>query len=199
MHRSIRSLPSTRLTLCLVPFAAALFMTQAPTPVSAQGTDRARPTSGPIIKSGGPAYAVPSPTFEVSADTEFRVVFEVVEGSQRPERAAPGFGSMARFLNMHGAAGVPVERLHVAAVVHGTAGKALLSDDAYREEFGTANPNAAMIRELTEAGARIVLCGQTAAARGIDTDRLLPGVQVSLSAMTALFVLQEEGYRVNLW
>ena len=53
--------------------------------------------------------------------------------------------------------------------------------------------------ELTAAGVQIVLCGQTAAARGIDRGRLQPGVKVALSAMTALFVFQEQGYRINLW
>jgi intracellular sulfur oxidation DsrE/DsrF family protein len=61
------------------------------------------------------------------------------------------------------------------------------------------NPNAELIRELTAAGVPVVLCGQTAASRGIPTDGLIDGVQVALSAMTAFLVLQEDGYRVNPW
>jgi intracellular sulfur oxidation DsrE/DsrF family protein len=56
-----------------------------------------------------------------------------------------------------------------------------------------------LIRELTAAGVPVVLCGQTAASRGIPTDGLIDGVQVALSAMTAFLVLQEDGYRVNPW
>lgn len=158
-----------------------------------------RPQPGPVIESAGPVYDVPDPTFATPTDLTYRVVFEVANGASEPDRQNQQLGTIARFLNMHAQAGVPAAQIRVAAVVHGTAGKELLLDQAYREEFGTANPNTALIRELIAAGAQIVLCGQTAAARGIDRDRLQPGVKVSLSAMTALFVLQERGYRVNLW
>ena len=107
--------------------------------------------------------------------------------------------TVARYLNMHAQAGLPRDQVLAAAVVHGTAGKSMLANDAYREEFGVDNPNAQLIQELIDAGVEVVLCGQTAGARGIDRERLLPGVTVSLSAMTALFAFQERGYRVNLW
>jgi intracellular sulfur oxidation DsrE/DsrF family protein len=54
-----------------------------------------------------------------------------------------------------------------------------------------------LIRELHAVGVQIILCGQTAAARDLPRDRLLPEVDVALSAMTALLVLQERGYHVN--
>ena len=62
----------------------------------------------------------------------------------------------------------------------------MLDDDAYRERHGVENPNSELIRELVASGAQVILCGQTAAGRGIPTDRLADGVQLSLSAMTAL-------------
>ncbi|MEE2877945.1 MAG: DsrE family protein, partial [Pseudomonadota bacterium] len=41
------------------------------------------------------------------------------------------------------------------------------------------------------------LCGQTAAAREIEKDDLIPGVQIALSAMTAHAVLANQGYSLN--
>ena len=158
-----------------------------------------QPKTGPVIESAGPVFDVPDPTFATPIDLTYRVVFEVANGASEPDQKNQQLGTIARFLNMHAQAGVPASQVRVAAVVHGTAGKEMLSDEAYREEFGTANPNTALIRELAAAGAQIVLCGQTAAARGIDRGRLQPGVKVALSAMTALFVFQEQGYRINLW
>jgi intracellular sulfur oxidation DsrE/DsrF family protein len=73
----------------------------------------------------------------------------------------------------------------------------MLDDIGYREKEGVDNPNKELIRELHDAGVRIILCGQTAAARNLPLDRLLPEVEVALSAMTALLVLQEAGYHVN--
>jgi intracellular sulfur oxidation DsrE/DsrF family protein len=104
---------------------------------------------------------------------------------------------VARFLNMHARAGVPAEQLQVALVVHGGAGLELLDHRAYRERNAVDNPNALLIEQLQAAGVRIILCGQTAAFRGIDRARLLPGTEVALSAMTAMAVLQEQGYQVN--
>jgi intracellular sulfur oxidation DsrE/DsrF family protein len=109
----------------------------------------------------------------------------------------PGLNTVARFLNMHARAGVPLRQSQVAVGVHGTAGKDLLQDHAYRSRLATDNPNAELVRELAEAGVRLILCGQTAASRGLPTDSLFEPVEVALSAMTALAVLQEDGYHVN--
>lgn len=158
---------------------------------------QAGPTStGPVIESAGPVFAVPHPDFETPPDMTYRVAFEIVEAPPTVDRPNPQLVTVARFLNMHGRAGVPLERLDVA-VVHGPAGRALLDDEAYRGLEGVANPHVRLIRELADAGVRIILCGQTAAARRLRRDRLLPSVEMALSAMTAFVVLQEQGYHLN--
>lgn len=153
--------------------------------------------TGPVIESAGPVFPVPEPDFETPLDLSYRVAFEVVNPPVGPDRVNEQLNTVARFLNMHVRAGVPAERVHVAVVVHGPAGRALLDDEAYRSFEGVGNPNIPLIRELADAGVRIILCGQTAAARGLPRDRLLPEVEVALSAMTALLVLQEDGYHLN--
>jgi len=94
---------------------------------------------------------------------------------------------------------VPRERVKAAVVVHGPAGWELVDHQAYEKRHGVTNPNAELIAELQAAGVRIVLCGQTAASRGIPRSELLDGVETALSAMTAFLVLQDQGYRVNPW
>ena len=91
------------------------------------------------------------------------------------------------------------DRVDAAVVVHGTAGWEMLDDEAYRARHGVDNPNAELIRELTAAGVEIILCGQTASARGIPRDGVMDEVQIALSAMTAFLVLQDQGFRVNPW
>jgi intracellular sulfur oxidation DsrE/DsrF family protein len=54
-----------------------------------------------------------------------------------------------------------------------------------------------LIGALTDAGVRIILCGQTAAYRDISKDDLLPNVELALSAMTAHAQLQQSGYTLN--
>lgn len=158
-----------------------------------------RTSAGPIIHSAGAVYDVPSPDFTTRPDQEYKVAFELAVASESPDRLNQSLNTVARFLNMHAQAGVPADRIHAAVVVHGTAGWEMLDDEAYRERHGVDNPNAELIRELTSVGAQVILCGQTAASRGIPTDGLIDGVQMALSAMTAFLVLQEDGYRVNPW
>ncbi len=184
---------------------AALLLAALPLSLGAQAT------TGPVIMSGGAVFDVPDATFVTPLASDFKVVFEIARGvtdatSPAGANAADSLtppneqlNTVARFLNMHARAGVPRERVKLAAVVHGTAGKDLLDDETYRARYGTANPSAPLIRELLAAGVRIILCGQTAAGRNVPRDRLIPGVQVALSAMTAMAVLQSDGYRLNPW
>jgi len=125
-------------------------------------------------------------------DIHPKVAFDVTEAGE-PDAVSRRLETPARFLNMHASAGVPAENMSVAIVVHGPAASDLLTD----AKLGHANPNAALIAELIAAGASIQLCGQTAAARDFAPDDLLPGVTVSLSAMTAHALLQQDGYTLN--
>lgn len=171
-------------------FAALLFGL----PLHAQEAPR---RAGPVIHSGGAVFEVPRVDFETPLALTYRVAFDVSQAAESPHGVNPGLETVARFLNMHARAGVPLRQLQVAVVVHGTAGKDLLRDEAYRARLGVENPNTALLQELAGAGVRLILCGQTAAARGLPTADLLDSVEVALSAMTALAVLHEEGYHVN--
>ena len=92
---------------------------------------------------------------------------------------------------------ITVSDIQLAVVVHGTAGEELLSNAEYRARKGTGNPNAGLLEELSKAGVRIVICGQTLAARKIQRDQLLPFVQVAPSATWAHAVLQTQGFKMN--
>ena len=164
-----------------------------PSSVMAQAVS---PKAGPIIESAGAVFTIDDPDVPTPVDHTFRDVFEVVDAADGPDQLNVSLNTAARFLNMHAQAGVPLEQLHVALVVHGPAGKDLLDDAHYRERFGVANPNPPVLSELARAGVRIILCGQTAAARDLPRDALAPPVEVALSAMTALVLLQDEGYRL---
>jgi intracellular sulfur oxidation DsrE/DsrF family protein len=154
---------------------------------------------GPLVTSGGPVFEVENPDFPTPMDTPLKAVFELRDAPRSPEGGQPQLNTMARFLNMHARHGVPRENLRVAGVVHAGGAFAMVNDARYREEFGVDNPNKEVIAEILASGGQLVLCGQSAAARGIDRDELLPGVQLALSAMTALTVLQQQGYEVILW
>ena len=98
---------------------------------------------------------------------------------------------------MHVRAGVPLDNIDVAIVVHGKVSPQLLNAAAYEKRFGKANVNQDLLEQLMAAGVTITLCGQSAAFADVAAVDLLPGVQMSLSAMTAHALLQQQGYTLN--
>lgn len=163
--------------------AALAFSMAAP----AAAQDMSAFETGPVLEEFGPHAPVPG-VQQLPADAEFAVAFDVsipaTEGS--PNR---GFMAAARFLNMHVAHGVPEENIRLVVVVHGKASRELLDADD--------NPSRALVEALLAEDVRFVLCGQSAVAYGIAPEDLIPGVEMSLSAMTAHAVLQQRGYTVN--
>ena len=158
----------------------------------APGAGESQATTGPLIEGYGPVYAVPDP--DEATPAELRAVFDVAGAPEANDEVNPSIETVARYLNMHAAAGVEADDMHTALVLHGAAGKYTLRQDAYRARFGVDNPNLELIERLATAGVRVILCGQTAAHRGFERDELAEPVTVAVSAMTALIALQQEGY-----
>lgn len=128
----------------------------------------------------------------VTPDAKFKIAYDVA-GAAEAGQINRGIESAARLLNMLTAAGVPAENVKLAIVVHGAGAADLqrLYADA------TPNPNAALVEALIAEGVTVQLCGQTSVMRDVDVESLVPGVTVSLSAMTAHALLQQDGYTLN--
>jgi intracellular sulfur oxidation DsrE/DsrF family protein len=178
--------------------AAAVTLLLCASALGAQSPQSPIQQSGPLIMNGGPSALVPDATFAVPAGHVFKVVWEI-NAHGDSSQVNQQIGTMARFYNLHVRHGVPKENLFGAAVVHGTGWMALLTDEAYQRRYGRANPSKALVTELISHGARFAVCGQTAAFRGVKFEELLPGVQMAISAMTALNLMYAEGYRLQPW
>jgi intracellular sulfur oxidation DsrE/DsrF family protein len=151
---------------------------------------------GPVIKGYGEVWDIPGATYGTDTSGTFWAVFDVMNSPEDPGQLNPWMETAARFLNMHARAGVPVGQLKVALVVHNKASTDLLDSEHYRERFGVSNPNEGLLRELMDAGARVVFCGQSSTARNVPIEDTVKGVELSLSAITALIQLQESGYHL---
>lgn len=143
-------------------------------------------TTGPAIEDYGPVADI-DVTWPTPKDAVFRHSFDVAK------RAGDGelnrtLASAARFINMHARAGVDADRIKVAVIVHG---------EALRDVTKGTTSSGGLVAALLENGARIIVCGQSAAYYGVTTDDLLPGVEMALSAMTAHALLQQQGYTLN--
>ncbi|MCP5396304.1 MAG: DsrE family protein [Sphingomonadaceae bacterium] len=163
-------------------------------PVAAQ--DMSAFVTGPVIEDFGP-HAPVDADMEIPEGTVFKVAFDTSKAAEDGARNRT-LESASRFYNMTAAAGVPVEDIQIAVVVHGKAGFDLFSNAAWAEKHdGADNPSQPLLRALLDKGVRVILCGQSAAALGMEKGQLEPGVELALSAMTAHALLRDEGYGVN--
>ena len=182
-----------RIVMTLAVAGAAALMAA---PLAAQDMSAFKP--GPVLAEFGAHAAVPG-AVQLPADTKFAIAFDV---STPAAEGAPnrGFDSAARFLNMHVAHGVPQENIRLVVVVHGKAALELLTNEAHAANPLSRqgdNPSGKLVEALLAEDVRFVLCGQSAAVYGIAAEDLIPGVEMSLSAMTAHAVLQRNGFTVN--
>jgi len=185
--------------LSILAFLLVLTAANAPGALEAQAPAAAPAPArqaGPVIEKFGAVFDVPNPGLLPPKDQDLKLRFDVNQGPEPGELNA-GFDTVARFLNMHARAGVPRERLKVALVIHGTAGKDTLTNEAYRKRYSKDNPNIALLDALKAAGVRVYLCGQTSVSRNLPRAEVTPAATIALSAMTAHLVLQNEGYALN--
>lgn len=150
--------------------------------------------TGPVIEGFGPVYPAPPGAWNLEAGRSHRVAMDVATAPDDPGATNRHIESAARFLNMNARAGVPASGIEFAVVLHGSAARAALTDEAYRRRHGGANPDGALIEALAAAGVRFYLCWQSAAHAGFDEAAVRPEVSIAVSAMSAHVRLQQEGY-----
>jgi intracellular sulfur oxidation DsrE/DsrF family protein len=165
---------------------------------AAQAPEPLRPGfhAGTVITGFGPVATVEGHE-PLPATATFSVAFDVADAA-KPGSINRTLESAARFINMHAEAGVPRDAVRIAVVVHGPAVFDMANAAAYgKKHDNVANANLAAIAALLDNGVEIHVCGQSAAAQGITRADLAPGVKMSLSAMTAHALLQQQGYTLN--
>jgi len=146
---------------------------------------------GPVIPEYGKIAAVEGAE-KLPAGVKFKVAMDSTKRGEDGKVNAV-FERTARFLNMHVAAGVPVENIKLAVVVHGSA----VLDVANNARYGAENPSTELVRLLQAHGVTFYVCGQAAAYHKVGVADLLPGVKMSISAMTTHALLQQQGYTLN--
>jgi intracellular sulfur oxidation DsrE/DsrF family protein len=159
---------------------------------------RGQPPSGksglvyPLVPGHG--GVVPLPRSAEQPRKGAKVVFDVTADA-KPGDVNRGLDEIARLLNLYGAAGLTARDVKIAAVCHGAADKAVLSDAAYAARFQvTANPSLPLIRTLKKAGVEVFVCGQSLHELGFRTEEVAEEVPVADAAMLVLVNKQTDGY-----
>jgi len=151
--------------------------------------------NGKIIKNFGETFRIVNPDIKTDTSAILKVIFDVSNTSSKNNVINKNIVTAARFLNMHANEGMDLKQLKVAITIHGAAWKDVLTDEAYKEKYGTVNPNTKLIKELKNANVDVIICGQTASFRKMDKLLVNPNVKFALSAMTALLQYQNNGYK----
>jgi intracellular sulfur oxidation DsrE/DsrF family protein len=152
----------------------------------------------PLLKGGKFSGIIPvkDPTEIPDPNIDYKILFELT--GNNPDSTAKeinaGLDEIARVINLHIAAGIPVKRIMPVIVVHAAALNAIKNNDAYHKKYKVDNPNIKLIGDLEKIGARFIACGQAMEFFEVKKEELLPVVKVSLTAQTAITSYQLKGY-----
>lgn len=148
----------------------------------------------PIVKDFGGVYEIKDATERPDPGLEYKILVDLVSPLEDPKEISRYVDNIARLMNLHGLAGVPKDRMHVKVIVHGGAIFTVLNDSKYKERYEVENPNLKVFEALEEAGAEILVCGQTMMARKFKKEDLWPGVEIAHSMLTTATTYVPLGY-----
>lgn len=148
----------------------------------------------PIIEGYGSITAFGDVAVKPDPNKEYKVLFHITSNNET-EGVNASLWKMARLINLLGDGGVSQKKIQIAAVISGLATPISLTDEHYIERLQKSNPNLDLMKKLTEYGAVIHLCGQAAAAKGIDPKTDLNAyTKLTLSALIDIPTYQMDGY-----
>jgi len=149
----------------------------------------------PIVKGFGGIYEIDNVVEQLEAGKEVKIIVELVSGNETPEEHSFWVNNIARLMNLHGIEGVSPSDLHVKVIVHGPAVFDLLSHGNYFEKYRIAkNPNIPLWEALNEAGANVIICGQSLVARDLGRNEIWEKTEVATSALTTITKNVADGY-----
>lgn len=149
----------------------------------------------PIVDSFGGIYEI-SGAVEPDTEIHYKIVIDLKSLQANKDQHNQGLNNVARMMNLHGLGGVLRENLSVVVVAHGGATESILTNAGYRKKNGVDNPNIPLINALKEAGAEMVVCGQSLLSRGYDQVEVNPEVTIGLSMLTVVTEHMHKGYQL---
>src|ERR1700739_232094 len=155
----------------------------------------------PVLNAGQFSGIVPVKDRTEIPDTnmDYKLLFEIAftNPDSTIKEINSGLVEVARVINLHVASGIPLKKIHVVIVMHGPGIRIAANNTYYEEHFKVENPNIKTINQLSDLGARFIVCGQSMAYGEVKSDMLLPQIKVSLTAQTVLTSYQLKGYVKN--
>jgi intracellular sulfur oxidation DsrE/DsrF family protein len=140
---------------------------------------------------------VPGATNKPKSSQVIKLVFDFTHGQNFENSNGSvnaGLEEVARSLNLHIAAGIKKENLEPIVVFHSSSILSILNDGYFQKTYGTNNPNSGLLKQLSDVGTELIVCGQRMALRDLPLSDLLKIIQPAVSAKTSLTKYQSMGY-----
>jgi len=162
--------------------------------ISAAATAQER--QHPVVEDFGGIFDIPDASIKPDPGLTYNIAIDLPSASDTKQYADFYMERVARLMNLHAIGGVPPENLNIKVVIHAGAVYNILNHQAFNKKYGSNNPNIVLIDRLIDAGAEVMVCGQSLVGRNIGKDEIHPGVKIATSALTALTTYQLQGYAV---
>jgi len=135
------------------------------------------------------AHEKPDPSLD------YKIVFDMQTVGATAGDISPGLKTIGTLINTYEKYGVAPDHLHLQAVFHGETILLVVDDATYKARTGFAhNPNADLLQQLSKAGLKMVVCGQSAMQQHYDFKSIRPLAQINLSASVTFINLAARGY-----
>lgn len=137
---------------------------------------------------------IKDPAMGYNPDLDYNIALDLYGKMGDSTEILPVLLEVGRTYNLNIANGVPAEKIHISAVIHGGIVKGILKDEEYQKKYGVSNPNLKAIEELEKVGVKFYTCGQSVAFNNIPQENISPLVQVAISAKTTFITLDQMGF-----
>ena len=148
----------------------------------------------PAVPGFGGIFEIPNPDEKPDASLIYNIVIDITTASESPNEINPALHNLARMMNLHVAAGVPIENMNVIGVIHSSAIFSALDNKHYQEQYEIDNPNLELIEALKKAGVKLNVCAQSLKARRFERDWVNKEIGISVSALTLVTTYQLKGF-----
>lgn len=162
---------------------------------SAAAADYPAPQS-PAIPDGTGYVEIPGAQVAINPAHAYKTIIDGQSAATKPTELLPALNRASLLLNALAVAHVAKANRKIVIVFHGPAVDGLLKNDGYHAKFGVDNPNLKVVREISDAGAVLYVCGQYMAGRGLGIEQLTAQVKLATAASLVLITYQNDGYAV---
>lgn len=149
----------------------------------------------PTIDGYGKVIYFKNAALQPDVNAEYKILFKITSTTDM-EGVNNSLWHIARQINMLTIAGVPKNKIDIAAVVSGGATIVALNNDAYKKVKKSNNPNLDLEKKLKDFGVKLYVCGQAVAGLGMDEKSVNDNFIFTLSGLTDIPILQKQGYQL---